>query len=167
MNRDVQYIKDRLIEIRNSAEEIRTLQDLIDRYQDRLEALGAVNITDMPRNPSPDHDKITVALAEKMKLEEELEQVLGERKNGLEQVRRILKKMRDPKERAVIRYAYLYWSPEDRWEDISFQIFHERRDYTDRLDTYLRRTYAIHQKALEHMVDIANREQRSRMDKHG
>ena len=154
MSRDVQGIKDALIDLRNSTEEIRTLQDLIDRYQERLEGLGAKIITDMPRSPSPDHDRITVALSEKIALEKELDDVLGTRKKMMDHIKKVIKKLRDPRERAVIRLMYLYGTPEDKWEDVCFQMFQDRRDYWERKDSYLRRTFEIHQRALEHMAEI-------------
>lgn len=160
MGRDVQCIKDVLDDLRNSAEEIRTLQDLVDRYQERLEGLGAKIITDMPRAPSPEHDRISVALSEKIALEKELDDVIGARKKELDHVRSIVKKLKDPKERAVIRFAYLYGTPEDRWEDISFQMFQDRSDYWERKDTYLRRTFEIHRRALEHMSDLDRKARR-------
>lgn len=68
--------------------------------------------------------------------------------------------LEEPNERQVIRLRYIDGFT---WTDVCRGLFGRRKDYEERLDTFERRTYKIHGKALENLEEATTPpEQRSR-----
>lgn len=149
---EYECVKEQLREYRDSATEIRTLQDLIESYRDRLEGLGAKVITDMPRAPSPDNDRLTYMMAEMMELEKELDALLDWRKKERDRIMCQVQKLQRPEEKAVIRYAYMDGEAK-QWRDVAFFLFKDQPDFYAREESYVRRVYDIHERAIRQIAE--------------
>lgn len=90
-----------------------------------------------------------------MELEEQIDRLKAEEKQERNAIEGLILQLSDPDERAVIRLRYF-----DRadWNDVAFALFGTEPDYLTRSESYLRRTYKIHGRALLDLADILERE---------
>ena len=77
---DTQAVKDRLNAYREADQDISNQTELLERLISRMEGLGAKEITDMPRSPSPSVDRISGLMNQKI----EIEQCIAEDVTALE-----------------------------------------------------------------------------------
>lgn len=61
-----------------------------------------------------------------------------------------------PEKRAVLRLRYIDL---ETWNDLTFALFGSKKDYGEREDSYLRRAYKLHGKALYELAQIVPLEQ--------
>ena len=69
---DVEAVKTRLYEYRDIAKEIDSQSERLERLKAKMYGVGAQAITDMPRTPSPDFDRMAGLIQQKEELEKEI-----------------------------------------------------------------------------------------------
>lgn len=147
---DVQAVKDRLYSYRDGDREIENQTEALERLRTKLEGVGAQEITDIPRSPSPPTDRMSELVAQKIELEEEIAEVLEAQRKERMFITGILRKLRSADERAVIRFRYIIGLS---WDEVTDAMFGACVDYLGKEETYQRRVYRIHGSALLHMAE--------------
>ena len=148
---DVQAVKDRLNAYRDGEREIENQTEVLERLKTKLEGVGAQQITDMPRSPSPSNDRTSDLLSQKIEIEEEIAADLEAQRRERKFITGILRKLKSADERAVIRFRYLIGL---NWYDVTDALFGAKGDYLGKEESYLRRTTMLHGKALLNMAII-------------
>lgn len=147
---DVQAVKDRLNAYRDGEREIENQTEALERLRNKLEGVGAQEITGMPRSPSPPTDRMSDLVAQKIEIEEEIAGVLESQRKERKFITSVLRKIKSADERAVIRFRYLIGLS---WDEVTDALFGACIDYLGKEETYQRRVYRIHGSALLHMAE--------------
>ena len=142
---DVQAVKERFNDFREREKEIEYQAEAIEVLNNKLTGLGAMEITDMPRSPSPPKDRLTDLVNRKIELEEELKSIIEEQAAERKAIIKLLKKLKSADERGVIKFRYLLCL---EWYDVNFSMFGAKEDFDEKEESYLRRVYNIHGRAL-------------------
>ena len=149
----VGQLKTRLKRIPHVDDDISGQEERYERLNQKLVDIGSPELTDMPRNPSPDYDH----MAEMLYRLEELEKEIKGKRDFLRKERKwvedILWYMQSATEKKIIRLKYLDKEP---WKDIQFILFGGENDFLENDELYARKVYRIHGNALEHMCVIIN-----------
>ena len=148
-------LKHRLKMIAQIEEDISSQRERYERLHNKMIDIGSPELTDMPRNPSPEYDHLSdmIDLLGEIEsyIKEQTERVRSERA----WVERVLARLSSPNEKIIIRSKYI---DKDKWEDILFTLYGGEKDYLEREDTYVRRMYRTHGNALDHMRDVIVKE---------
>ena len=142
---NVQIVKDRLNAYREAEIDIANQTELLERLISKMEGLGAKEITDMPRSPSPSVDRITSLMNQKIELEEVIAEDVAALERERKSIEGILKHLKSANERAVIRFRYLIGLD---WYGVTDAMFGGREDYLDKEDSYMKQVFRLHGKAL-------------------
>ena len=146
---DTKAVKELLASYRECEKEIEHKTELLERLQVKLEGVGAQEITDMPRSPSPPNDRISDLVAQKIEVEAMIAEDVAEFREKREYIRKLLRKLKSADERAAIRFRYMVGM---EWYDVCDAMFGAKEDYLGKEDAYLRRTFSIHGRALYHIA---------------
>ena len=150
-NEHIAAIKQRLDEYRIDDREIENQLERLERLEAKMKDVGAQVITDMPRSPSPAHDRMADYVSQKDSLTETLRRMIRKHSEDREVIERVVAKgLKKPDERAVIRYRYVDMY---EWPDVIDCLFGGKEDYIDKEDTYKRKTYALHSDAIYKMTE--------------
>lgn len=144
-------VKYRLQEYRERERDIENQLERLDRIEMRLERIGSPVLSDMPKSPSPAHDRMADMIVQKVDLENDIRMAMAEQKKERDAIGVILKKLRHSDERAVIMMRYFDGAS---WSDVAYMLFGGKEDFLGKEDTYLRRTHKIHGSALLNMAII-------------
>lgn len=146
---DVRAVKDRLNAYREAEQDIANQTELLERLVSRMEGLGAKEITDMPRSPSPSTDRITAMMNQKIEIEECIAEDVAALEAERREIEKILKHLRYASERAVIRLRYFAGLG---WYEVNDAMYGDRVDYLDKEESYLKRVFRVHKKAILNMA---------------
>jgi len=146
---DTHTVKEWLITYRETSRELFCQNERLERLEARIVGVGSIQISDMPRNPSPKQDRITDLIALKMELEGAITKEEKDQKIMRDRLEYVLGQIRSADERTVIRMRYV---DGEIWEKIAELMFHDREDYDDKFESYLRRVYRDHGYALYHIA---------------
>ena len=108
-------------------------------------SLGSSAKSDFPKSTSPEKDKIALYVSSKIDLENDIkdsQRKLLELRNTISTAASKLKNS-DTKATVLARYIDFM-----KWQDVSFMLFGGNSDYLMREESYLRRTFALHKKAV-------------------
>ena len=147
----VEAIKDRLNDYRSEDREIENQTERLERLLNKMHEVGAQDLTGMPRSPSPDHDRMSDLISKKDELESEVAELRAEHKKERKRIEKIVRKLKRPDERAVIRFRFI---DGHEWDEVTDMLFGGRSDFLDREETYQRRTFTLHHDAIYHMAKI-------------
>lgn len=87
-------------------------------------------------------------------METKLSQLIADEAEEYEALERIVCKLNNPEQRAIIRMRYFDLM---EWPDIVFTMFGDRVDFITEEEDYRRRSYRIHTKAVSTMASISHR----------
>lgn len=146
---DVEAVKARLYEYRDIAKEIDSQSERLERLKSKMYGVGAQAITDMPRTPSPDFDRMAGLIQQKEELEKEIKEAVERQRSEREYLEGVVKHLRRAEERTVIRVRYFDCAS---WNDVVDLMFGDSPDLLEKEDGYLRRVYKIHGQALYGMA---------------
>ena len=147
----VEAIKDRLNDYRSEDREIENQTERLERLLNKMHEVGAQDLTGMPRSPSPDQDRMSDLISKKDELESEVAELRAEHKKERKRIEKIVRKLKRPDERAVIRFRFI---DDHEWDEVTDMLFGGRSDFLDREETYQRRTFTLHHDAIYHMAKI-------------
>lgn len=142
-------------------ERLRKYVALLKEIDNQLERIGNIEIA-MAAPPGPDlsgmpkakggiSDRTSMMVERKMELEKQIDRLKAEEKAERKAIESMAELMGDPDERLVIQLKYL-----DRasWSGITAALYGSRPDFADKADTYQRRMYRIHGRALLSLAEI-------------
>ena len=148
-------IKDRLAAYLKLLREIDNEVERLDRLLLTYGSPPGPDLSGMPRPKGGVSNRVAVEAAKKIELEDHIKELNAEEREENRAIEAMLRQIDDPDKRAVIRLRYF-----DRadWNDVAFALFGTEPDYLTRSESYLRRTYKIHGRALLDLADILERE---------
>lgn len=147
----IEEVKWRLDNFRLDEEELDFQQERLERLNAKMLEVGAQVITDMPRAPSTEPDRITDYIIKKDQLEKSVSDLLDRHSMEREMFEQIITRgVRQPSRRAVIRIRYL---DARSWNDVVDIMFGGKTDFTSKEESYLRRVHRLEGEALENMAE--------------
>lgn len=146
---DVDTVKQRLTEYVENERDIDNQIERLERLTARMVGVGAQVLTDMPKAPSVTNDRMADLLGQKEELEATIRAAVTEQSLERQRIEAILKRLRNPDEKAVIRMRYFDRSS---WPEVRDMMFGHKEDFLEKEETYLRRTHRIHGSALVNMA---------------
>ena len=146
---DTNAVKEWLSTYREKAREIFCQSERLERLEARMTGVGSMTISDMPKAPSIQGDRMADMVALKIELEESIGSGAEEQRIMRERLEYVLGQVRSANERAVIRMRYI---DGEHWDKISEMLYAGRDDYEDHADSYLRQVYREHGYALYHLA---------------
>lgn len=146
---DVEAVKQRLIDLRDLRREIENQSERLERLETKLVGVGAQDLTDMPKSPSPSNDRISDLMQQKFDLEEDIRATLEHRRRERMFFEKIIRRLKRSDERAVIRSRYLDGAS---WGDVVDLLYGDEEDLLGREDMYRKRVFKLHGRALLSMA---------------
>lgn len=145
----VEAIRERLEDYRSDEREIENQTERLERLKNKMYEVGAQNLSGMPHAPSPSNDRVSDFVYRKEELEKEIGDLIIGHRETREHIERILKKIKKPDERAVIRSRFI---DVQEWGDVNEMLFGGNDDFLDKEESYKRRTMYIFNSALTSMA---------------
>lgn len=147
-----QKIKDRLADYTAMLRDIDNQIERLDRMAMTMASPPGPDMTGMPRGSGTPTNRTGMMVARKLELEEQIKESIAEERRENAAIERMIRKLDHPDERAVIRLRYF-----DRveWDEIAGVLFGDRQDYLDKVDTYQKRTFRLHGRALLALAKVA------------
>ena len=143
-------IKQRLEDYRSDDREIENQIERLERLNAKMKDVGAQQITDMPRSPSPVRDRMADYISQKDYLTETINGLLAKHKKDRIEIQRVIGHLKNPDERAVVQMRYIDIAS---WNEVVDMMFGGKKDFVGKEDTYRCRVLAIQRKAITGMAD--------------
>ncbi len=144
-------IKNKLNAHRQLIEEIEVQELRLERIETKLASFGVSVLSDMPKASSMSYDRIADLIVQKDAINESIKSAALKLKNEREEIEKLIEHLSQAKEKTVIRGRYI---DGDSWSDVCELIFGGKQDFLEKEDSYMRRTYKIHQSAISNMAKI-------------
>lgn len=130
----------------------------IDNTEERLlylelmqDSPSSSNLTGMPSGSRDGSSKQERDTIKKLELEERLRDMYAEESNRREEIEGLIEQMDEPNEQTVIEMRYI---DDAGWRSISVALHGKLPDYDEHEERYLKRTFKIHGRALQHLARI-------------
>lgn len=146
-------VKKMLVDYRDLERDIDLQFERLDAIETRLYSVGSPEITDMPRNPSPSNDRVSVLVERHIKLKEKIDIMCADRDGKRERFEGIINLVALPEQRATIQMHYLDGL---KWDNVNEMIFGTDEEFEDKRDSYMRRVMILHGQALQQMAELMN-----------
>lgn len=149
-------------EIRALLESYPKIKVRIDNTEERLlylelmqDSPSSSNLSGMPSGGRDGSSKIERDVIKKLELEERLRDMYADENNLREEIEGLIDLMDDPDEQTLIEMRYL---DDATWRSISVALYGKLPDYDEHEDRYLKRTFKLHGRALQHLARIYKRQ---------
>lgn len=143
---DVAYVKQRLVELRESDKYIENLFEQKEMIEAQLTGISSPSLSDMPKSgTSSSPDRFTYKIAKLDELKAKIAKKIEQRDKERRYFEKLLSSVKKANQVSVIEMRYFYAM---EWEEINNAIFGRKEDFEYRMDTYVRRTFYIHGEAL-------------------
>ena len=153
MNDNRQYDTDAVYErLREYGEMVKELEyqgERLERLKVKLIGVGAQALTDMPKSPSPNNDKVTDLLAQKIELEQEMEEMADSVREERRTIEKAIRSLKSAEQRAVIRSRFIDM---ERADSVTELLFGGHEDFLDKQSSYERRMFKIQTQAVENLA---------------
>ena len=146
-------IKERL---RRYTDLLREIKNQRERLDCLMETYGDPSSSDLSGTPRPKggvSDPTANAAERITDLREKIQRKEAQEKIERAALEDLTEHMDDPDERLVIQLKYI---DQVEWDDITFRLFGNLRDYTEKFEGYQRRTFRIHGRALLNLARAEN-----------
>ena len=143
--------KERLKRYIRIRQEVENQLDRLERMELTLYSPSSSNMDGMPRSGSAAVDRMAIAVSRKIELEEIIKTGLVKECKEIKELEEGVQLLEEPNERQVIRLRYFDGLT---WLEICEALFGKKKDYSERAETYERRTYKIHGTALVHIQQL-------------
>jgi len=147
---DIEIVKDWLQGYSEREKELLYFREQYERLQSSGDSPKAATITGLPKGPGPSLDRIGNFLQRKEELEAQLVERFEKAKETRAQIEAVLRYVKKADCRMVIRFRYI-----DRmgWDEITETLFITEPELLEKFDSYKRRVFGYHRKALEEMTE--------------
>ena len=149
----IDAMKERLRDYRAMNKEIENQIERLERMEMRITGIGSSTLSDMPKSHGTVYDRMADNVARKIDFENEIKELIADRDSERRSLESLIRQLKKPDERAVIRMRYL--DIED-WEDILMMIFGGQRDFNDKYDNYKQRMFRLHSAAISNMAALSH-----------
>ncbi len=148
----VDAMKDRLRDYRSMNKEIENQIERLERMEMKISSIGSPTISDMPKSQGTAYDRMADNVARKIDFENEIKELISERDSERRSLESLIRQLKKPDERAVIRMRYL---DTEEWEDILMMIFGGQRDFNGKYDNYKQRMFRLHSAAINKLAALS------------
>lgn len=151
---DTETVKTWLLRLRETVADAGFVEERLDALRSRAEAPRGSNLDGIPHAGSFADDKLGALVAQIEELTAENARLwnrVGELRREREAAIRRIEGRGYAELRAVLRLKYI---DGETWDDLTFILFGSKEDYTEREESYLRRAYKLHGKALYELSKI-------------
>lgn len=152
-------LKTWLLELKAAITDAELAGERLDALRSRAESARTASLSGLPHAAGETVDRVGVIVAQIEELTEEntrLWKKVGELRREREAAIKQIHGRGWPEQRAILRLRYIDL---ESWTDLTFALFGSKKDYVEREDSYLRRAYKIHGKALYELAQIVPLEQ--------
>lgn len=122
--------------------------DRIRELEVEMEGLKAVNVSDMPKAPSIEKNKMEKMLIKKEKIQKQIEALEDKHRIDEEYLKNILKNISNARMRNVIERRYMDGAG---WDQVLISVYGREKDFIYRTKNYERRMYRAHARAIDIM----------------
>lgn len=132
----------------------RKIDNLIERLDTFMATMGSPstpNLTGMPSGGSDGTSKIERQVEKKDEMERKLDALIRKERDLRQELENMIEQLERPDEQTVLEMHYIDGS---RWWPICAALFSQNKDYAEKEESYLRRTFRIHGSALQHIAAI-------------
>ena len=132
----------------------RKMDNLIERLDTFMATMGSPstpNLTGMPSGGGDGTSKIERQVEKKDEMERKLDALIRKERDLRRELEDMIEQLERPDEQTVLEMHYIDGS---RWWPICAALFSQNKDYTEKEESYLRRTFRIHGSALQHIAAI-------------
>ena len=140
--------QDRLQRYANLVQEIDNQIERLEIMEEKLGSPASSNLTGMPKSGSGCFDRMAMAIARKEELEQQIKRLISKERAEAQEIKEAMDLLENLNEKDVILMRYVDGLP---WTEICEALFDRQKDYQKRADTFLRKTFKIHKKALENL----------------
>lgn len=154
MNSETDDVKEWLLRY---SEINRNIDNLIQRSEllrDKAYAPSSTQIDGMPHSKGVNTDKIGALIAKCDELDAKAKEKIAESRNLYKEIDNTIKKIQgkgSADRRAVLQMKYLDLAG---WDDVVFMLFGNKADFADKEESYTRRTFKLHNEALNILKDF-------------
>ena len=134
--------------VQNEAE-IDHILEKMRELRGHMMSIGAQEITDMPRAPSSPKDKMSEYMVRLDMLERSAKEAIEIHNESRKALEDAVNRLESHKMQMIIRYRYLYGL---EWSEVVARMYRERDDWPAKINSYTRRVYRDHDRALEHLA---------------
>lgn len=149
---------------RQQSDYVERLAHELDTLEAKATSPGTALLDALPHAPGYAGDRMGGIVGRLDELRTELAEAQGEATAIRRELENAIKKIHGqhwPDRRAVLRFRYLLLLP---WEDVNDALFGAKRDFLDREDSYMRRTYRLHGEALTDLLEFVPAETLQEID---
>ena len=152
--------QDRLQRYANLLQEIDNQIERLEIMEEKLGSPASSNLTGMPKSGSSCFDRMAMAIAKKDELEQRIKRLIQKERQEAKEIEETVELLEDMNEKDVILMRYVDGL---QWTEICDALFRKEKDYNKRIDTFMRKTFKIHTKALKKLeaATTSPEEQRS------
>ena len=152
---EVRELKNALIDLLNLSKDIKYQRERYEEMAADIGTVGAPELSDMPKGPPNPSDKIGALLVRFEKLSNEIKALEQQQMDIEDQLENVLKRLKNPDERYVIRLRYIYGKS---WREVA-STFYKAQDIKISVNNQKELENNIqhyHGKALVHMIEVCN-----------
>ena len=140
-----------LTEYMDGERELFMQYERLELLREKMYNVGSPEMTDMPKAPSPEVDKLSLLVSRDIDLSNKIDQLVEEQTVRRVRIEKVVDALSGPDLRAVIRLRYL---DGESWEKINSLMFGSDDEFFERVDSFMRRVFVIHGNALREVADI-------------
>lgn len=144
-----QAVRKRLTAYLNEEREIDNQIERIENLEEKITGIQSPDLSGMPKGQNVSKDRMLKMVAEKLELEREVRAMIDHHEQESAWIKRTVKRIKKPDERACIRMRYLDM---EGWGKVSKMLYGAKKDYHLRTDSYIRRTTKLHGRAIKSMA---------------
>lgn len=140
--------KERLRRYTNLIREIDNQIERLELMEEKLTAPASPKLDGMPRTGASTFDRMALEIAKKEELERGIKRLIQKERDEAADIQEAVKLLRNPDERQVILMRYIDGL---QWPEICEALFGQEKDFEERADVLMRKTFRIHGRALANL----------------
>jgi len=144
----VETVKDWLQAYQKKEEYVNGQLEKLRMLQERMRSVPAQELSDMPRPPSANKDRMTEYVIRLESLEKTIDRETLELERCRESIFDLTGRLRKASACQIIRSRYLY---NKEWPEILVEVYGKNEDFKEKEGTYRRKMFRLHQSALREM----------------
>ena len=151
---EVQAVEDRLEDYILNEEEIDQQIERLEYLTSKMTSISSQVLTGMPSAPSVSTDRMADMLSRKEELETSIREAIQKQSIERTYLEGIVKKLRKPEQRAVIRLRYF---DKLEWDEVLEAMYSNKEDFDERRESYERKMYRKRREAITGIAIILRR----------
>ncbi|MGI1659405.1 MAG: hypothetical protein ACRKFN_10535 [Desulfitobacterium sp.] len=140
--------KERLQDYANLIREIDNQIERLELMEEKMTAPASPKLDGMPRSGSSTFDRMTLELAKKEELEKGIKRLIQKERDEAADIQEATKLLKKADERQVILLRYIDGL---QWPEICEALYGQEKDYEERAEALMRKTFRVHGFALKNM----------------